>query len=204
MKLRLRRDLPVRLGDQLQAQIRALIDGGALRPGDALPSARALAEHEGVNPNTVAAAYAGLEKEGFLVQRKRAGTRVAAEPPRSPEGALLAGLAWQTASRAQGLGLPAAELVRAVAAQAALAGKPPRFRVALIADDPLQAEELRARAALLLPEDAELVACSPDNYASQRTHLAVIHPALTERLVTEARAPERHLDFGTDFPSPAD
>ena len=65
---------------------------GALPSGAALPSVRHLAAELGVNPNTVAAAYARLRSAGRVVTAGRRGTRVSGEPPRSapsfapPEG----------------------------------------------------------------------------------------------------------------------
>ncbi len=54
---------------------------GALPSGAALPSVRHLAAELGVNPNTVAAAYARLRSAGRVVTAGRRGTRVAGEPP---------------------------------------------------------------------------------------------------------------------------
>lgn len=54
---------------------RALLDG-QLRPGDSLPSSRALGRDLGVHFNTVAQAYRVLESEGWLALRRRSGTVV--------------------------------------------------------------------------------------------------------------------------------
>jgi DNA-binding transcriptional regulator YhcF (GntR family) len=51
---------------QLVDQVKAAAASGALRPGDALPSIRPLAEELRVNRNTVAKAYAELESEGVI------------------------------------------------------------------------------------------------------------------------------------------
>ncbi len=61
---------------QLRAQLTAQIGDGTLRPGDRLPTVRALAEELGIAPNTVARAYRELEDDGLLVGRGRAGTFV--------------------------------------------------------------------------------------------------------------------------------
>ena len=47
---------------------------GALQPGDPLPAVRRLASDLGVNPNTVAAAYARLRNAGRLTTAGRHGT----------------------------------------------------------------------------------------------------------------------------------
>lgn len=54
---------------------------GALQPGASLPPVRQLALELGVNPNTVAAAYARLRGAGRVLTAGRRGTRVAGEPP---------------------------------------------------------------------------------------------------------------------------
>ncbi|PYF99196.1 transcriptional regulator, GntR family [Georgenia satyanarayanai] len=61
---------------QLRAQLTAQIGDGTLRPGDRLPTVRALADELGIAPNTVARAYRELEDDGLLVGRGRAGTFV--------------------------------------------------------------------------------------------------------------------------------
>ena len=51
---------------QLVDQVRTAAAAGALKPGDALPSIRPLAEDLRVNRNTVAKAYAELESQGVI------------------------------------------------------------------------------------------------------------------------------------------
>lgn len=51
---------------QLVDQVKAAAASGALRPGDALPGIRPLAEDLCVNRNTVAKAYAELERQGVI------------------------------------------------------------------------------------------------------------------------------------------
>ena len=51
---------------QIVDQIRAAAASGALRPGEALPSIRPLAEELRVNRNTVAKAYSELESRGVI------------------------------------------------------------------------------------------------------------------------------------------
>ncbi len=51
---------------QLVDQIRYAAASGGLRPGEALPSIRPLAEELRVNRNTIAKAYAELESQGII------------------------------------------------------------------------------------------------------------------------------------------
>jgi len=73
--------------EQVAAQVRQFVSSGALDPGMALPSVRALAGNLGVNLNTIARAYRLLESEGFLVIRDRSGVVVAA-PAEEVEGTM--------------------------------------------------------------------------------------------------------------------
>src|SRR5271167_4279726 len=51
---------------QLVDQVKAAASSGELRPGEALPSIRPLAEELRVNRNTVAKAYTELESQGVI------------------------------------------------------------------------------------------------------------------------------------------
>jgi GntR family transcriptional regulator len=51
---------------QVVDQVKAAAASGAVRPGEALPSIRPLAEELRVNRNTVAKAYAELESQGVI------------------------------------------------------------------------------------------------------------------------------------------
>ena len=63
------------LGDQLVRQIRELVARGVLRPGDPLPSSRALAARLGISRGTVTSAWDVLAGEGYLVA-DRGATRI--------------------------------------------------------------------------------------------------------------------------------
>lgn len=52
--------------EQIQDGLRRLMVAGALRPGDRLPSVRALASSLAINPNTIQRAYETLEREGYV------------------------------------------------------------------------------------------------------------------------------------------
>lgn len=69
---------------RLAAAVEAAILDGRLRPGQALPGTRALAESLGVTRNTVVAALQRLEEEGWLVSEPNRGTFVAPRPPSGP------------------------------------------------------------------------------------------------------------------------
>ena len=64
LQINFKSGLPIYL--QIVDQIRAAAASGALRPGEALPSIRPLAEELRVNRNTVAKAYAELESQGVI------------------------------------------------------------------------------------------------------------------------------------------
>ncbi len=62
--------------ERLAAQIRALVAEGTLRPGDPLPSSRALAERLGISRGSVVGAYLQLSAEGYLTAVRGSGTVV--------------------------------------------------------------------------------------------------------------------------------
>jgi GntR family transcriptional regulator len=81
------RDDPALLHDQVAAQIRRAIAEGEATPGERLPPARHLAAVMHVNTNTVLRALRLLRDEGLLELRPGHGIRVTGTPQR---GALLA------------------------------------------------------------------------------------------------------------------
>jgi len=62
---------------QIVDQVKYLVAGGRLRPGDDLLPIRVLAEQLRINPNTVARAYLELEREGIVSMRQGSGTQIA-------------------------------------------------------------------------------------------------------------------------------
>ena len=74
--------------DYLYRCIREDILSGKLRPGEKLPSKRALAAHLNTGVVTVENAYAQLEAEGYLCARERRGYFVSPVEARAPAGAL--------------------------------------------------------------------------------------------------------------------
>ena len=61
---------------QLMEQIRTLVAGGRLAPGDLVPSVRQLAEELEINMMTASKAYARLEADGLLERDRGVGMRV--------------------------------------------------------------------------------------------------------------------------------
>jgi len=58
---------------QIAEEIRAAVAAGIYRPGEALPSLRAMAIEIQVNPNTVQRAYDELEREGLIYSQRGRG-----------------------------------------------------------------------------------------------------------------------------------
>jgi DNA-binding transcriptional regulator YhcF (GntR family) len=62
---------------QLRNQIVIGIGEGKLKPGEKLPTIRALAEESGINMMTVSKAYQLLKQEGYITTDRRSGATVA-------------------------------------------------------------------------------------------------------------------------------
>jgi GntR family transcriptional regulator/MocR family aminotransferase len=69
------------LAGEIYRQLRRAILDGRLRPGDALPPTRELAQRLSVSRTTVSVAYDRLNGEGFVISRVGAGTFVAEHVP---------------------------------------------------------------------------------------------------------------------------
>lgn len=72
---------------QIVDQLRRYVASGQCRPGDELPSVRALAQRHAINPMTVSKAYSLLEAEGVLERRRGMGMFIASPPAASGGGA---------------------------------------------------------------------------------------------------------------------
>jgi GntR family transcriptional regulator len=83
LDVKIDRDDPALLHEQVAAQIRRAIADGEAKPGDRLPPARHLAAVMGVNTNTVLRAVRLLRDEGLLELRQGHGIRVVGTPERS-------------------------------------------------------------------------------------------------------------------------
>ncbi|MGA3267813.1 MAG: GntR family transcriptional regulator [Verrucomicrobiota bacterium] len=66
---------------QISNQVCAAVAAGAFKPGDRLPTIRALHERLKVNPNTVAKAYRELELKGIIESERGSGSFIKAQPP---------------------------------------------------------------------------------------------------------------------------
>jgi len=66
---------------QIVNQIQAQVVGGVLKPGDQLPTVRALAEELRVNFNTVARAYRILDEARIISTQQGRGTCITEIPP---------------------------------------------------------------------------------------------------------------------------
>ena len=66
---------------QIVNQVQAQVVSGSLKPGDQLPTVRALAEELRVNFNTVARAYRLLDEERIISTQQGRGTYITEIPP---------------------------------------------------------------------------------------------------------------------------
>ncbi|UCC62228.1 MAG: GntR family transcriptional regulator [Anaerolineae bacterium] len=106
---------------QIMNHVKHLIATGVLTPGQQLPTIRQLAVDITVNLNTVAHAYAELEREGLLTIQRGRGTFIA-EPENGPDLTEMRDSKLQTLvdnlfTDALGLGYSVQEVQRAVADQ---------------------------------------------------------------------------------------
>ena len=69
---------PTPIYRQIVDQVAHAVASGALRAGDDLPSVRAVAQQQVVNPMTVSKAYALLEQQGTVERRRGLGMTVRA------------------------------------------------------------------------------------------------------------------------------
>jgi GntR family transcriptional regulator len=85
LRVKLDRDDPAELHEQVAAQIRRAIADGEAGPGERLPPARDLAAVLGVNRNTVLRALRTLRDEGLVDFRRGRGVTVSGRPERGAE-----------------------------------------------------------------------------------------------------------------------
>lgn len=108
---------------QVVDQVRQAVRLGLLRPGDQLPTVRAVVKQIAINPNTVHRAYRDLEAQGLAEGRPGSGTFIRRSLSRVPDEQpqLQRQLEkWMRAARGAGLG---DEAIAALVAEAAEASK---------------------------------------------------------------------------------
>jgi len=79
LELDFRSGIPIYL--QVVDRIKEMIADGRLKPGDQLPTVRALAQEMRVNFNTVARAYRILDEAGIISTQQGRGTYILDTPP---------------------------------------------------------------------------------------------------------------------------
>jgi GntR family transcriptional regulator len=79
LRLDFRSGLPIYI--QIMNQIEQQVSGGMLKPGDQLPTVRALASELRINFNTVARAYRLLDEAGVISTQQGRGTYILVKPP---------------------------------------------------------------------------------------------------------------------------
>src|SRR5262249_17453100 len=83
IRVKVNKNDPTDLHEQVAAEIRRAIAEGEARPGERLPPAKALAAVLGVNTNTVLRALRALRDEGLLEFRRGRGITVIGTPEQS-------------------------------------------------------------------------------------------------------------------------
>lgn len=100
--------------EQIRDFLRAAIQDGRLKPGEALPPVRELAERLGVHYTTVARAYQMLAREGWVRTRRRRGTVVVGPRPDTWAQEALEDMAWRFVQQATWLGFGPEAILEAV------------------------------------------------------------------------------------------
>lgn len=119
LQLDFRSGLPIYV--QIVNQVQSRVAGNLLKPGDQLPTVRALAQELRVNFNTVARAYRLLDEAGMISTQQGRGTYIMEKPP--PEAAerlrreALEAMARSYIREAARLGFSSAEMRRVLREQ---------------------------------------------------------------------------------------
>ena len=108
------RDNGVPIYVQLRDQIAAAVGAGHLRPGDQLPTMRAVAVELRIDLNTVQHAYAALEREGILTMVRGRGSFVTEKQPPRDRPAELRAFAARVMAQAQTQGITIDDLLGAL------------------------------------------------------------------------------------------
>jgi len=137
MRLSLDRRGSTSLTDQLKAQVRHLILSGRLGTGSRLPPVRTLAGFLRVNRNTVARAYAELERDGVLSGTPGRGTFVVWTPPSARASRALTAQIDRLLATASAAGLAIDDLIAAITVRAGRRGSQTRPRVGFVECNPV-------------------------------------------------------------------
>ena len=206
---------PIPLGEQLQAHIRLAIHTGELKANEALPTVKELAASLKLNYNTVAAAYRALESEGYVVQNRRAGTKVAPDVPRSVPTALAVQLGQRLAAELADAPVDIHEVMKYMLAQQSQQAAATQLTVAVLARSPLEAQRAAHRASTVLTQKAgqslgqhiRFVPQTLAAYESSDYHLTVIDPELLTSLnaTVNVISPQKYsMHYSPEFPAGAD
>jgi GntR family transcriptional regulator len=210
VKVRIDKSSRLPIGDQLQTQIRLLIQEGELEPLEGLPTTHELATRVDVNPNTVASAYRALETEGWLETRRRGGTRVAALPPVQAEQRLRNALASDLAERVTAAGIDTEAMLALLHAHVSLRAERSDLRVAALAHTPHQAATLAERLRTHLGRGTTVTPLTLLDYHAAEHHYAVVDADLLSTLRGTMQRPTAPLAdaspwrYGSEFPAGAD
>jgi len=101
---------------QIADEVQRAVSVGVLKPGEALPPTRRLAEQLKLNANTVQHAYRTLVQEGIIEMRRGLGAFVSAKPrePRRGSQVIARQIAERALREAFRHGLLASDLMRAL------------------------------------------------------------------------------------------
>ncbi len=81
MFFKIKTDDALAIYDQVVRQIKFVVAGRGLQPGDRVPSVRELSKQLAINPNTVARAYRQLQDDGVLETVRGLGLQVTPKAP---------------------------------------------------------------------------------------------------------------------------
>ena len=87
-------DVPIFM--QIRNQIVIGIAEGKLKPGEQLPTIRALADESGINMMTVSKAYQILKQEGYITTDRRSGARVALKDDKAVNERRCSSFVWRS------------------------------------------------------------------------------------------------------------
>lgn len=196
------------VSEQITSQVKLLVGSGYIKPDEQLPTIKELAASLKLNYNTVAAAYRELERQGYVVQNRRAGTRVATTVPADPLIALMAHVTAVMAQELGALGAEPGEIVKMLAAQLALGSHKKPLEVAVLARTPLEAAQIATRTQAILGDGYRCIPQMPNEYRSTDYHLSVVSPELVASfaqtsLPGTAPTPSTEM-YSAAFPAGAD